>query len=117
MSKINDDGRTWPCSINDKGYVQPCWAMAESLEDNFGRGTRAQGLKLVSLVNTRTHEGAGSMIICKSGGHSKRGMTMNWCPFCGGWIRKNKTQAEFIAEVEAAKAEDAARTKGGDADG
>lgn len=86
------------CVLRDGRFVEPCWALAETLESDFGRGTRAQGLKTISLINLTTRKPSRSYAAVKSGKHSKRGLALNYCPFCGADIN---TFAEEMDAIDA----------------
>lgn len=90
--------KRWPCTV-DAGEVKQCWALDEVLQRPGGRGTRAQGVEVQSLVNMDTFKFSRNLIVMKSGQHGKKGLVMNLCPFCGGEL------------VEGALADLAARKK------
>jgi hypothetical protein len=75
--------RPWPCKIGPDG-VKPCWALNETLQEPGGRGTRAQGITLNTMIDMKTMAFNRNLIVLKSGQHSKKGLVMNLCPFCGG---------------------------------
>lgn len=75
----------WPCELTPVG-IKPCWALEEVLQPPYGRGTRSQGVVLQTLINMNTREFSRQLVILKSGQHSKKGMALNFCPFCAGEI-------------------------------
>jgi hypothetical protein len=68
------------CTLVD-GNITPCNGMDEVLEQH-GVGTRYQGVKLQSYINMKTGKHSRDLIIVKSGKHSKKGLALNFCPFC-----------------------------------
>jgi hypothetical protein len=81
MSKQNP---TVKCSI-DGGRVKPCEGLSEAAEID-GNGTRYQGIKQVSLISMDSGKLSRHCYILKSGGYSKRGIFLNFCPFCGNEV-------------------------------
>jgi hypothetical protein len=79
MSKTE---RPWPCTIAD-GHIKLCWALDEVIELG-GVGTRYQGVKINNMINMKTMAFSRHLVTVKSGKHSKKGLVMNLCPFCGG---------------------------------
>jgi hypothetical protein len=79
--------RPWPCQL-DNGSVTPCWALDEVLELG-GVGTRYQGVKFNSMCDLKTFEFRRHLVTIKSGKHSKKGLVMNFCPFCQGELVAN----------------------------
>jgi hypothetical protein len=75
--------KRWPCKI-DAGVVKWCWALDEVLQMPGGRGTRAQGVEVQSMLNMDTLKFSRNLIVIKSGKCGKKGLVMNLCPFCGG---------------------------------
>lgn len=71
----------WPCTIGADGLI-PCHALNDVLEIG-GAGTKYQGLKLNSMINMTTHKFSRHLVVLKSGKHSKKGLVLNLCPFCG----------------------------------
>lgn len=92
MSEIDDGGpadtRPTKCSLSNEDRVRPCWALSDVLDDPHGRGTRAQGVSLHFMVDMETCKSSGSLAVLKSGKHNKKGVILNYCPFCGEWINK-----------------------------
>lgn len=80
--------RKWPCTLTDEQRLDPCWALDDTLQDPYGRGTRYQGLALHSMVNLDTHKFSRHLVSVKSGKSSKKGIFANFCPFCGERIIK-----------------------------
>lgn len=70
------------CSIKPNGLA-PCWALDEVLELG-GQGTRYQGLKLLTMIDMGSHKFARHLVALKSGKHSKKGLVLNFCPYCRG---------------------------------
>jgi hypothetical protein len=79
---VSEAKKPWPCSVK-AGVVEPCWALDEVLELG-GVGTRYQGAKMNSMMNMKTMAFSRNLVTLKSGKHSKKGLVMNLCPFCGG---------------------------------
>lgn len=73
-----------------KGRIKPCRGLDEVLELDGGNGTRRQGAKLQTLINTKTGKFSRQWVVLKSGKHSKNGIVMNNCPFCGEQIFKDE---------------------------
>ena len=72
------------CSLVEDGkVVQPCHFLAAGVESSFARGSRRQGLQLITLVNIRTREKARTFVAVRSGEYGKSGVAINFCPFCG----------------------------------
>jgi len=69
-----------------KGRIKPCKGMDGVLEQDGGVGTRKQGAKLQTLINFKSGKFSRQWIALKSGEHSKSGIVMNFCPFCGEQI-------------------------------
>lgn len=74
--------KNWPCKLTPTGLEQ-CWALDEVLEDDYGRGTKQQGLKLQTLMNMDSFDFSRHLVTLKSGKHGKKGLVLNLCPFCG----------------------------------
>lgn len=72
------------CSIKN-GKVTPCAGLSSVLQYG-GRGTRYQGVEMQSFVNMKTMKFTRNLVILKSGEHGKRGVVMNFCPFCRGQL-------------------------------
>lgn len=68
------------CKI-DGEEVELCNGMSEVLESE-GRGTKYQGVKIMTLVNMNTMNFSRHLIVVKSGKHAKKGLVFNFCPFC-----------------------------------
>lgn len=75
--------KPWPCKITPKGLKQ-CWALDEVLEMPGGQGTKYQGLKINTMIDMSENKFSRHLVVLKSGKHSKNGLVMNLCPFCGG---------------------------------
>jgi len=75
--------KRWPCELGPKGLKQ-CWALDEVLEMPNGQGTKYQGLKLNTMIDMEKREFSRHLVVLKSGKHSKKGLVLNLCPFCGG---------------------------------
>ena len=70
------------CRI-ENGRVLMCEAL-DAVAEYEGQGTRYQGVKVKTVVSMGK-EGYGfsrHLIVLKGGEHSKRGIVMNFCPFC-----------------------------------
>lgn len=87
---MSDEPRkNWPCKLQ-KGRIAPCWALDEVLQLPGGRGTRMQGVEVLSLVDLKTFKFTRNLIVLKSGKHGKKGLTMNVCPFCSKPLVKHR---------------------------
>lgn len=75
-----------PCAIGEEGLA-PCYALSDVLELG-GSGTRHQGVKLQTMINTTSNSFSRHLVVVKSGKHSKKGIVFNFCPFCGVEIVK-----------------------------
>jgi len=73
------------CKLTKKG-IKPCKGLEQTMQYPGGRGTRAQGIEVQTLINTKTGEFSRQIAVLKSGQHGKRGIIMNNCPFCGGTL-------------------------------
>jgi hypothetical protein len=104
-----DQGKRWPCALSD-GHVTPCWALGEALQER-GRGTRSQGLEFQTLVNMETMAHSRDLVVLKSGQHGKKGLALNFCPFCREELLKGET--ERLAEALARRALPAGASDGG----
>lgn len=93
---MSEDTRPVECSVivTDKGakVVVPCWALEECLDAQYGRGTKYQGLTQPYLVNMTTHKHSRSPIVFKGGKHTKPGLTVNFCPFCGSNVKTHEEE-------------------------
>ena len=63
-----------------------CADLAAVTQPFGARGTRAQGVTIVQLVNMQTHQPTREVAVLKSGEHGKTGIRMVFCPFCGEQI-------------------------------
>lgn len=81
----------WQCSLTD-GYVEPCTALSEVLQPQ-SRGSRSQGLELHSLIDINTFKHSRHIAVLKSGAHGKKGLVLNFCPFCRGELLAGSTRA------------------------
>lgn len=69
----------------DFGKLTPCAFLEKVTESQGGMGTRRQGLKWYTVIHSdmkRTRD-----IIACIGGESPRGLTIEFCPYCGENIR------------------------------
>jgi hypothetical protein len=82
-----DAKKAWPCVLTDN-RVKPCWALDEVLQQR-GRGTKAQGLELLTLVNMKTMKHSRTIVVLKSGKHGKNGLALNFCPYCREDLRED----------------------------
>lgn len=88
--------KRWPCKPK-AGRLTPCWALSESLEDPSSRGTRQQGLRIMSFVNRNSLKFSRELVTVKSGSHSQKGLVANFCPFCGTKINQEAPDAPTSA--------------------
>ncbi len=82
--------RPTKCTFSN-GKLTACWPLDEALEFPHGRGTRFQGVKLVSLINTRQLKFTRNAVTLISGKY-KRGVQLTFCPFCAAILQP------FLAE-------------------
>jgi hypothetical protein len=76
------------CKLTKKG-IKPCKGLEETMQLPGGQGTRRQGIELQTLINMKTGKFSRQLAIVRSGKHSKKGIIMNNCPFCGGTLYAN----------------------------
>lgn len=91
------EGRATKCTLVD-GRLNACWPLDEALEGPYGRGTKHQGLKLISLVNMNTHKFSREAVSLISGKH-KRGIQLTFCPFCAGILQPHLAE-EITVSLE-----------------
>jgi hypothetical protein len=96
--------RSIKCEVKDK-HVHPCWALAEVTDGNAL--AKGKGVAEIQLVNTETFKPSRRYYALRSGQHTKPGVAMNFCPFCG---------ADIITDVKIKSDddEDQPNTRGGE---
>lgn len=69
------------CRVNKRrGHLTAwCFGLGEAMNQMFGR---SQGIECINLVNTKTFENR-RLPVFRGGKHKKRGLLLNFCPFCG----------------------------------
>lgn len=74
-----------PCSVTD-GRLKPCNPLNMAIEGpNLGRGKGVRFMQLTILGSGNFADGRSCATI-KSGEFAKRGVILNFCPFCGADI-------------------------------
>ena len=68
------------CKLN-KAFFTPCDTLEKMIQD-----TRGKGVSYFTLSNIETGKVTRSAANLKSGEFSKRGVLMNFCPFCGNAV-------------------------------
>jgi len=67
------------CEVDGR-YVRFCGTMSDCLEGTNGH---RKGVTSLHTMNFKTREEGVRGAILKSGDHLKKGIMMNFCPFCG----------------------------------
>lgn len=89
------------CKVT-KGVIKPCKGMDAVLEMDGGNGSRRQGAKLQTLINTKSMKFSRQWIVLKSGKYAKTGVVMNYCPFCRAEIFKDREDTKNSPSAKAA---------------
>jgi len=97
-----NEGKPTTCSFSE-GRLTACWPLEDALEFPHGRGIKHQGLKLVSLVNMKTHKFSRNAVSLISGEY-KRGVELSFCPFCASILQPDL--AEEVTVTVAAREAD-----------
>lgn len=84
------------CKLTEKG-IEPCKGLDGVLQIPGGMGTRYQGVTLQTIININTGEFSRHWAVLKSGKHSKKGIVMNYCPFCGEPLLKEVAEEDAKA--------------------
>lgn len=81
--------REWQnCAIEGE-RVRPCWALSDVLEE-AGKGIRyIQTMKL-------TGENGRGFVAVFGGAHKKRGLVLNYCPFCAEALTQPRTPESAV---------------------
>lgn len=66
-----------PCKV-ENGVVKLCKTLLSAVEID-----KRKGLSVSEFVNVNTGETTRTAVVVRSGDHSKRGIILNFCPFCG----------------------------------
>jgi len=69
-----------PCRIEGE-FVRPCKMLTASID------RKRVELLVIADMNTFTHKR--NMVVLKAGRWAKRGIVMNYCPFCGANIAEH----------------------------
>lgn len=86
------------CEVRDR-VIYPCAVLESALEESI----RAKGLSEYRFVRLDDPDLpiSRSAIVLRSGDHTKRGIVLNFCPFCGEDIGSHLV-SDDRAEVQAA---------------
>lgn len=68
------------CNLSD-GKISPCTHL-DSVLQMGGRGTKYQGVEMQTLINMKEQKFSRNLVVLKSGTHGKKGVVLNFCPFC-----------------------------------
>lgn len=82
------------CVVED-GHLKPCDALFRALE----HGGRGKGILPIEVFSVSTGEFTRSGVALRSGDFAKRGIVLNYCPFCGADIGSHFAAANEKAEV------------------
>ena len=74
------------CEIKN-GTIIPCKGLDAILEPTSGRG----GVQLMQLSQMADGKPTRALVLAKSGKFRKKGLTFNFCPYCGGKILEDKS--------------------------
>ena len=66
------------CKVDDDD-IKPCWALESTMEEHHNR----KGISMMQFYNMKTMKPSRSVAIVKSGQQMKKGLALNYCPFCG----------------------------------
>ena len=75
-----------PTCMMSGARLVPCADLAAVTQPFGTRGTRAQGITIIQLVNAQTYRLTREVAVLRSGEHGKTGIRMVFCPFCGEQI-------------------------------
>lgn len=70
------------CTLK-RGRITPCDGLSSTIQ-YYGRGTKYQGVQMHTMVSMKTGDFSRHLVVLKSGEHGKKGVVMNFCPFCRG---------------------------------
>lgn len=79
------EDRKTECTVRDGKFVEPCHMLDEFIVAHAAYAVRGSGLFHQVLHNLTTREQSRSMVGYKTPQH-KRGMLINFCPWCGKQI-------------------------------
>jgi hypothetical protein len=71
----------YPCAVEGR-LVRPCTSLERAL-DQGSPSSRSKGLFMSEVIDLETGKFTMSFIRLKLGGFSKKGVVINFCPFCG----------------------------------
>ena len=72
------DKKVIKCKVVDYN-IEPCWALELTIEDHH----RKKGISMMQFFNMKTSKPTRSVAMVKSGQRTKKGLALNYCPFCG----------------------------------
>lgn len=76
------------CTLDKTGSVDPCWLVSEATDSIYRRGGGLQRVSLISGI------GGGKEVVRNTykliAGRFKKGVVLNFCPFCGADIQRPK---------------------------
>ncbi|MBO1360302.1 hypothetical protein J2D73_10935 [Acetobacter sacchari] len=79
------------CTVNEDHSLSFCEGWSETVgRTNDGRGG---GFDIVDLWSKETLKPVGSRIVAYSGEKAKNGVYINYCPWCGASLQKEKSPA------------------------
>lgn len=87
----------WPCRIEGVEVI-PCHGLEACLEE---ANSRKKGVSMILVSNIHTGDVTKTGVVLRSGDHAKKGIIMNFCPFCGEDISSVITGRNPREEVEA----------------
>lgn len=88
---MSDTQLKWPCEVTGAGFVSPCYALDGASQPHAPRGSGVFVAELMDKNWKRTRD----LYSLRSGDHRKKGIAMNFCPFCGTQLRP---ASELISE-------------------
>lgn len=72
---------TADCLIKPGRQIAPCRGLTEVI--GRSHNDAGGGVRIAQLVKLTTFEASRQIVILHSGRHNKKGIVMNFCPFCG----------------------------------
>lgn len=82
------------CSINERGQVQPCNALGQAIEYENVAGKGLRFVRLTKLDEKGDFGNGRHFVTVRSGEFVKRGIILNFCPFCGSDIGSHMKASE-----------------------
>ena len=72
---------SYPCKVRDGKFVEPCTSLAGAMDGHpFGKG---KALCLYEMSDLKSGKPSRSFVVLRMGQHRTKGITLNFCPFCG----------------------------------